>query len=198
MPIDYFKKRTTVATYDQLQAAETKLAKKIMKDYKDKEPIIVGLMNGSIIFLGSMLLKLTMDVQVQPLKIYTYSKGDVNKKLDKKLDTDRIKQEFEWDRLRNRHVIVMDELLDSGDTLDFITKKIKRDCKPKSLKTCVLLAKRRKRPFNIKPDYVGMWIVNKWVTGYGMGFKCKYRNLRDVVILDEEDRELKGCVLWKK
>jgi len=183
MAIDYNKKRKVVISRREIDRIEKRLAKQIMKDYKGKELLVVGLMNGSILFLADMLKKLKMDIEVEPLKIYTYSKTE-----ERKLDTKRIKQHFCWPRLRDRHVLVLDELLDSGDTLDYVTKKIRQMSKPKSLKTCVLLAKDYDRPYPIRINYCGKKIKNDWITGYGMGYKYKFRNLLDIVILTDEEK----------
>lgn len=183
---NYHRKRNVLVSNKELKQIIKKLATKINKDYKNKEPILVALMNSSFVFIGQFVQELEIGVEVEFLKIYTYSKV-----AEKKMDTERIKQHFDWSRLKGRDIIVADELIDSGDSLDYVTKQIKKRCKPKSLKTIVLLEKIRKRPFKIKPDYVGKKIPNEWITGFGMGYKYKFRNLKDVVILDDQEKGLK-------
>lgn len=186
MKFDYYRKRRVLVSNDELKKIIYKLTHKLNKDYKGKEPILVALMNSSFVFIGHLVQHLDFGVEVEFLKVYTYSKV-----AEKKINTERIKQEFPFERLNGRDVIIADELIDSGDSLDYVTKHIKKHCKVKSLKTVVLLEKKRKRPFNIKPDYVGKKIPNEWITGFGMGYKYKFRNLRDVVVLDDEEKGLK-------
>ncbi len=186
MKFNYNRKRKVLVSNQELKRIIRKLANKINKDYQGKEPVLVALMNSSFVFIGHLVQHLKIGVEVEFLKIYTYSKI-----AEKKIDTERIKQHFDWDRLKGRDIIVADELIDSGDSLDYVTKQLKKRCKPKSLKTVVLLEKKRLRPFKIKPDYVGKKIPNEWITGFGMGYKYKYRNLRDVVILDDYEKGLK-------
>lgn len=189
MKFNYHKKRQILVSNDELKKTIYKLAHKINKDYKNKEPILIALMNSSFVFIGHLVQHLEIGVEVEFLKIYTYSKV-----AEKKIDTERIKQHFDWERLKGRDIIIADELIDSGDSLDYVTKHIKKHCHPKSVKSVVLLEKKRKRPFDIKPDYVGKKIPNEWITGFGMGYKYKFRNLRDIVILDDEEKGLKDEV----
>jgi hypoxanthine phosphoribosyltransferase len=86
--------------------------------------------------------------------------------------------------IAGRHVLIVDDILDSGLTLDAITAKFQRECEPLSVRICVLLSKRKRRRKEIAADYVGFEIEDEFVVGYGMDYQERYRNLPFIGVLD--------------
>lgn len=184
MKFDYYRKRKIVVPYNKLIKEIKRLAKEIDHDYKNKHPVIVGLMNSSFVFLGELIQNMTIDVEIDFIKVFTYSKRG-----EEKVDVERIQQAFDWQRLKNRNVIIADELIDTGDSFAFMVKELKKRSKPKSIATCTMLEKEWDRPyFKQKVDYVGVKVPNIWITGHGMAYKYKYRNLKDVVALSDKEK----------
>lgn len=184
MKFDYYRKRKIIVPYNKLIKAIKRIANEINNDYKNKHPVIVGLMNSSFVFLAELVQNITIDVEIDFVKVFTYSKLR-----EEKVDMQRIQQAFDWQRLKNRNVIIADELIDTGDSFQFMVKELKKHSHPKSIATCAMLEKDWKRPyFKQKVDYVGVKVPNVWITGHGMAYKYKYRNLKDVVALSDQEK----------
>lgn len=184
MKFDYYRKRKIIVSYARLIKEIKRLAKEIDHDYKNKHPVIVGLMNSSFVFLAELVQNITIDVEIDFVKVFTYSKVR-----EEKNDLQRIQQSFDWKRLKNRNVIIADELIDTGDSFHFMVKELKKRSKPKSIATCAMLEKDWDRPyFKQKVDYVGVKVPNVWITGHGMAYKYKYCNLKDVVVLSNKEK----------
>ncbi|MBQ0045858.1 MAG: hypothetical protein KBS35_03145 [Mycoplasma sp.] len=184
MKFDYYRKRRIIVPYSKLTKEIKRIAKQLDHDYKDKHPVIVGLMNSSFMFLAELMLNMKCDVEIEFVKVFTYSKLR-----EEKIDAQRIQQAFDWERLKNRNVIIVDELIDTGDSFQFMVKELKRRSKPKSIATCAMIEKDWPRPyFKQKVDYVGVKVPNLWITGHGMAYKYKYRNLKDVVALSDAEK----------
>jgi hypoxanthine phosphoribosyltransferase len=156
MKFNYFKKRRVILKHDEIIKAIEHLAKQINHDYKDKELTIVALMNSCLVFLVELLMRLTIDVEVFPVKVSTYTEDGMGEKTgDHYLTPD-----FKLQKMKNRDVLILDDLIDTGDTLNFMVD-ITNTVHPKSLKTVVLFDKKDVlRKYDIKPDYIGIDVPN--------------------------------------
>lgn len=151
------------------------LAKKINRDYRGKNPIFIGILNGSFIFLSDLIREVKIDCEIDFLKLSSYgdekiSSGDVV--LLKELNC----------QIENRHIIVVEDIVDSGLSATFIKNLIEKKS-PASLKFISLLFKKNTSNLKFKIDYVGFQIQDKFVVGYGLDFAQKYRNLNAVYVL---------------
>ena len=156
---------------EKLQKRISELAIKISNDYKSKEEIIlVCILKGAVYFAVDLSKKLTdNDIILDFMKVSSYgnnleSTGKINFKLDTSVS------------LENRNVIIVEDIIDSGITLNYLYDYLKTK-NPKTLKICVLLDKKERRQKEIHTDYVGFEIENKFVVGYGLDYENKYRNL---------------------
>jgi hypoxanthine phosphoribosyltransferase len=156
MKFDFFKKRHIILKHDEIIQAIQQLANQLNHDYKDKELTIMALMNSCLVFLVELLMRLNINVEVFPVKVSTYTETGIAEKTgDHYLSTD-----FKLEKMKDRNVLILDDLIDTGDTLNFMVETTK-SVHPKSLKTIVLFSKNGvKRKFNIKPDYVGTTVPN--------------------------------------
>jgi hypoxanthine phosphoribosyltransferase len=159
----------------QIQKRVKELGKEITKFYNGKPFIVVGLMNGSLFFLVDLLRQLPADTQVECWRVFSYSGSSTTGKL-KGLKECR-------GNFKGRDVIIIDDILDTGITLDAVQKHVKK-LGAKSVQICALLDKKKKKTKNIKARWVGFDIPNLFVIGYGLDLDHRYRSLPMIRVLD--------------
>lgn len=154
------------------------LALRITEDYRGKELTVIAILNGSFIFLADLLRRIPLPVQVESLSIASYdgvkSTGSV---------------EFRQSRLadvRGRHVLLLDDILDSGLTLYAVRERLADGTGALSIRSCVLLRKSVPRSRQVDADYVGFDIPDEFVVGYGLDYNERYRNLPYIGVLTDE------------
>ncbi|MFV0337037.1 MAG: hypoxanthine phosphoribosyltransferase [Chthoniobacterales bacterium] len=154
------------------------MAAEITKDYKSRELTIVAVLNGSLVFMADLLRRLPIPLQIDALTVASYvgtrSSGKV---------------EFLQTRMPDvagRHVLILDDILDSGRTLAGVAETLKNREGVLSVATCVLLQKDVEHVCEIKADYVGFQIEDEFVVGYGLDYNERYRNLPYIGVLGAE------------
>ena len=153
------------------------LAHQIAWDYRDKALTVVAVLNGSFMFLGDLLRRIPIPLQVDCLSVSSYA-GDRSTGIvtfDQSTMPD----------IEGRHVLVLDDILDGGYTLYAVRARLLEQ-HPLSVKFGVLLRKNRTREKAIEVDYVGFDIADEFVVGYGLDFMQNYRNLPCIGVLGEE------------
>ncbi len=160
----------------EIEIAVQKLASQINKDYQGQELILVGVLKGAFIFLADLIRQLDMTVEVDFVRLSSYQ----NQK--QSTGTVVITKDIETS-ITGKHVLIVEEILDSGRTLDFLTKRFRANT-PRSVKICVLLDKKDQRSVPVEADYVGIKIENKFVVGYGLDYQEKYRNLSSIFYVE--------------
>ena len=139
------------------------IAKQIEKDYNDKDFIMVGLLKGSVAFMVDLMRKVNLDFSIDFIVASSYGSGTVSSgRVNIQKD---ISQSVE-----GKDILIVEDIIDSGNTLDFITKYLKAK-KAKSVKLCTLF------------DYAGAVIPDEFIVGYGLDYDEKYRNLPYVGVL---------------
>jgi hypoxanthine phosphoribosyltransferase len=159
---------------DAIQARIDELGAEIARDYKGREPHLVGVLKGACTFITDLSqaieIPLTLDyIAVSSYGAATKSSGEV--KLVKDLDQS----------LEGRDLLVVEDIVDTGLTLNYLVNLL-RARGPRSLKVAALLSKPSRRLVEVKVDYVGFSIEDHFVVGYGLDYNERYRNLRDIVI----------------
>lgn len=146
------------------------LAEKISKDYKNEEIVLVCILKGAVYFSVELSKKITNNTVILDfMKVSSYENNtETTGKMNFKLDTSI--------ELENKNVIIVEDIIDSGLTLNYLYYYLKKK-NPKTLKICVLLDKKERRKKDIKVDYTGFEIEDKFVVGYGLDYQEKYRNL---------------------
>jgi len=162
---------------EKIQQRVRELAKQLSDDYKDKCPILMGVLNGAFIFLADLIREMTIDCEVDFVKISSYGGGRVSSGFIKS------KKGFDSD-VDGRHVIVVEDIADSGRSIKFLEKMF-AGTKPASLKFVSLLLKEDNAVVDFELDYVGFNIPTKFVVGYGLDYDQKERNLRSIYVLEE-------------
>jgi hypoxanthine phosphoribosyltransferase len=147
----------------------------LSQDYKGKNLTVVAIMNGSIMFMSDLLKRIIIPLQIDCWSISSYhgSKSTGNIKF----------RQHDIVDVKDRHVLLLDDILDSGLTLHTIKNKILAESNASSVKSCVLLSKKVKRIKDIEADYVGFEIENEFVVGYGLDYNEHYRNLPYIAVL---------------
>ena len=153
----------------------TGLAREVTCCYRDAELSIIGVLNGSMMFLGELLRQLPMPTRLDSIVARSYGVSTTS--------NGRISIHRQWRlSLQNRHVLLVDDILDTGRTLRRVCGEILKD-KPASLRTCVLLDKPSRRAVPFKADFVGFPVPDEFVVGYGLDFAERYRNLPYIAVL---------------
>jgi len=156
------------------------LAEQINKDYKDKAPIFIGILNGCYVFMADLLREVTIDTEVDFVKIRSYES-------DKSTGTIKFRKDISAD-INNRHVIIVEDIIDSGFTINFLVNRLKGSG-PKSVAVASILFKKEVAKIDFEVDYIGFEIPPEFVVGYGLDYDEKYRNLKDVMVLEPKDLE---------
>lgn len=169
---------SVLLTAGQIQARIAELAAAIEADYPpDEEVHLVGVLKGGFVFMAdlvrAMSARVTLDfIAVSSYQQSTRSSGEV--RLLKDVET----------RLEGRHVIIVEDIVDTGLTLTYL-QDILRARAPRSLRTACLLSKPSRRVVDVKVDYIGFTIEDRFVVGYGLDYGEKYRNLPHIAVLEE-------------
>jgi len=162
----------------QIKDKVKETAQRITIDYEHKNLTIISILNGSLVFLSDLIRLIPFPVKIDTIRASTYT-GDSTFP-QKEAD---IINEISLD-IKNEHVLIVDDILDTGRTLTKIIQMIKEH-NPLSLKVCVLLNKSARREMKIVPDYCCFEVEDKFVVGYGLDYDNKYRNLPYVAVLKE-------------
>lgn len=163
---------------ETIQNRVAELGQQIAKDYAGKKPILIGVLNGAFIFLADLMREIQIECEVDFLKLSSYGAAKISsgvvqelKKIDASID--------------GRHVIVVEDIVDTGLSMQFILK-IMSEYNPASLSVATLLHKTEATKVDVPIDYVGFSITNLFVIGYGLDYAQLGRNLADIYVIDEE------------
>ncbi|HWQ04291.1 MAG TPA: hypoxanthine phosphoribosyltransferase [Longilinea sp.] len=156
-------------TAEQIQRRVSDLAGEISVEYRDKNPVLVGVLKGVLFFMADLLRELPIAAEVDFLSVANYSTESRSQglvRLVKDLETP----------IEGRHVLFVEDVIDTGLTLNYLLRTLKAR-QPASLEVCVLFNKPTKRLIEIPLRFKGFDIPDRFVVGYGLDFHEKYRNL---------------------
>lgn len=153
------------------------LCREIERDFAGRDFVVVSLLNGTVMFLADLIRQIHLPLRLDFIGVSSYHGGTESRELifTKELRLD----------VRGRHVLLVDDILDTGRTLSQVLAKL-RQLRPREIKTCVLLDKPARRVEPVRADYVGFEIPDLFVVGYGLDFAERYRNLPFVAVLRPE------------
>lgn len=159
----------------QIKALVKKVAAEIRRDYKEKRPVMVPIMKGAIVFTADLLRELSdIDFDFDYIDVSSYANG---------ASTGELKVEVNINKdITDRHVIIIDEIIDTGLTFDFLTKEFKK-YGAASVKTVVAVDKKEGRKIHINADYVGAVVPNEYILGYGMDLDGAGRFIPQIVAI---------------
>ncbi len=169
----------------QIKRRVKSLAAELKEVYANGEFTIISLINGAVMFTADLMREIDNPVRLDCIRVSSYGAKT------KSIGTPQVIYSLTLD-IKNRHVVLIDDILDTGKTLALVSKLI-RELKPASLRTCVLLDKKERREVAIEADFVGFDIPNTFVVGYGLDFAERYRNLPCIGVLKPE---LQNTAAW--
>ena len=166
-------------TEEQIQEKVKELGVILTEEYKDKNPIIVGVLKGVVVFYADMIRQIKVPCQMDFRWISSYAGTESGGKM-------LVRQKLS-NNIEGRHVLILEDIFDTGRSLQFLVETLKAQ-NPASLKICTFLDKpeRRVPGVTVKADYTGYVIPNEFVVGYGLDFDEKYRNLPYIGVLKPE------------
>lgn len=152
------------------------IARELTAEYRGKELTVVAVLNGSLMFVADLMRRIPLPLKLDCLSVSSYHGGIAT-------SGEVIFKQLAMPDIEDRHVLIVDDILDSGLTLHAIREKLERETRPKSIRVCVLLRKQTTRKASVHADYVGFDIGNEFVVGYGLDYQERYRNLPFVGVL---------------
>ena len=166
-----FHETTILSRLDQIAA-------QILKDYARKELTVIAVLNGSLVFMADLMRRIQLPLRLDCLSVASYhgkaqTSGEV------------IFKQIALPDVQDRHILILDDILDSGHTLAAIRDKL-QSAGPRSIKVCVLLSKKKTRARAVDADYLGFEIEDEFVVGYGLDYDERYRNLSCIGVLRKD------------
>jgi hypoxanthine phosphoribosyltransferase len=163
---------------EQIQKRVKELAEQISNDYKSSVPIFIGVLNGSFLFLSDLIRYVTVDCEIDFFKLSSYG--------DEKISSGKVRLLKALNcEVNDRDIIIVEDIVDSGLSINYI-EELFEEKSPRSMKVASLLVKAGSLKYNVKIDYIGFTIPDKFVIGYGLDYAQKYRNLKGIYVLNEK------------
>jgi hypoxanthine phosphoribosyltransferase len=171
--------KEVVVTQAELQARIQAIGQAISTDYGGKDPLIVGVLTGVLFFMADLLRAITIPVEVDFMAVSSYSSET------RQTGLVRVEKDLELP-LQDRHVLFVEDVIDTGLTLNYLLQNLKAR-QPASLEVCVLFDKSANRLIDIPLKYKGFDLPDRFVVGYGLDYREKYRNLPFVGLLKADE-----------
>ncbi len=181
----------TLINEKTIQKRIKQLAVQIENDYKDEEITFICILKGSIYFFTDLTKRIKNNINIEFMRVSSYGSGtESSGEIQLKLDLNN--------SIENKHVIVVEDIIDSGRTLSYLLKYLKIK-KPASIKLCTLLNKPSRRVVDdVNVEYIGFTIPDYFVVGYGLDLNEKYRNIPYLKCIINTKEELKEIEQYKK
>ncbi len=170
--------KEVLLTKEEIDEVVKELGKKITEDYKGKNLFLITVLKGAVVFLGDLMRAIECPCEIEFMVVSSYGSGTTttgNVKIVKDIDVP----------LEGRDVLIVEDILDTGLTLDFLIDLLKNR-NPASIEICTLLDKPSRRKADIQAKYTGRQIPDEFVVGYGLDYDEKYRNLPFIGVLKPE------------
>jgi len=163
---------------EQIQNRIKELALQVSEDYKSTVPIFIGVLNGSFLFMSDLIRYLTINCEIDFFKLSSYG--------DEKISSGKVEmiKELNCD-VNGRDIIIVEDIVDTGLSIKYI-EKLFEEKEPESMKVVSLLVKPGSLKYEVKIDYIGFNIPDKFVIGFGMDYAQKYRNLSGIYVLNDK------------
>ena len=168
-----------LVTEEQIRTRIKEMGQQLSKDYAGKNPLVVGVLKGVVVFYADMIRELTVHCEMDFMWVSSYAGTSTTGNMVVKRDVSA--------DITGRHVLILEDIFDTGTSLNFVYKHLQSKGAA-SVKICTLLDKpsRRKPGITLKADYVGFEVPNAFVVGYGLDYNEHYRNLPYVGVLKPE------------
>ena len=164
--------KTLVFSQSNIEARVKELAREISEAYTGKDLILIGVLNGVFMFFSDLVKELSIPVTIDFVRLASYGADSTSSgKIEMTKDVER--------EIKGRHVLVIEDIADSGLTLDFLISRLSEH-NPASVKICALIDKKERRDIPIDIEFTGFEVDHGFLVGYGLDFNEKYRYLRDI------------------
>ncbi len=160
---------------EQISAAIDDLARRIRADYEGKDPILIGILKGSFLFLADLCRRLPSPLSIDFIRLASYGSGTTSSRVV------RLTKDVEMP-LAGRDVLIVEDIVDSGHTLVFLREHFTRHA-PRSLRIVTLIDKTGRREVRAEADYVGLRIPDGFIVGYGLDLDERFRNLPGIYLV---------------
>lgn len=166
-------------TPGDIQSAIARLAQEIRQDYRHKNPVLLGLLKGCFVFMADLVRALDMPLEIEFVSLSSYGPG-------RTLSSGQIQVIQGLRRsVRGRHVVVVEDIVDTGITGDFVLRYLRRR-RPASVRVCALFDKGARRRVDVPIDYIGLSVPDRFVVGYGLDYDERLRYLSGLYCLKED------------
>ena len=176
--MDIYDKLTLLYSAKEISTRVEEMGKDLSKNFDNKEPVFIGVLNGSFIFLADLIRNISVDCNIDFIQLKSYEgmmssgKVEVVKMIS--------------NNLNNRHVVIVEDIIETGNTLKFLYDQITKTF-PKSVTIVTLLKKNMENQLNFHIDLIGFEISQDFVVGYGLDYNQKYRNLDGIYRLNNNN-----------
>jgi hypoxanthine phosphoribosyltransferase len=160
----------------KIARAVRRLAREITRDYRDKRPVVVGILTGSFVFLADLIRNLDLPLEVEFVGLSSYGGGTESSGRVK--ITKRLKKP-----VTGRHVLIVEDIIDTGLTVSCLLDRLRRE-NPESIRVCALTDKPSRRKARVNIDYLGFTVPDRFIVGYGIDWDGKYRYLPDICCVE--------------
>jgi hypoxanthine phosphoribosyltransferase len=164
-----------IITEEEINKRVKEIADRLSRKFAEEVPILIGVLNGSFIFMADLMRKMTIDCEMDFIKISSYSGKE-------SVGTVKLLKDISAD-ITNRHVIIVEDIIDSGLTINFLKERL-LGAGPKSVTVVALLLKPEIANIDYKIEFVGFEIPPDFVVGYGLDFNQKLRHLPSIYCLE--------------
>ena len=160
----------------EVETTVCRLASEITRDYRDKNPLLIGILKGSFMFMADLVRLLDFPLGVEFIRLSSYGSG--------KRTSGKVKvAEGLRSPIEGREVLIIEDIVDTGLTLAFLIDYLRKK-NPASLKLCTLTDKPSRRQVPVNIDYLGFTVPNKFLAGYGLDYNEEFRNLPDICFVE--------------
>jgi hypoxanthine phosphoribosyltransferase len=166
-------------TPGDIESAIARLAQEIRQDYRDKNPVLLGVLKGCFVFMADLVRALDIPLEIEFMSLSSYGLGRTVSS-----GNIRVIQGLRGS-VRDRHVVVVEDIVDTGTTVDFVLRYLRRR-RPTSVRVCALFDKAARRRVAVPIDYLGFSIPDRFVVGYGLDFDEQFRYLPGLYSLKED------------
>jgi hypoxanthine phosphoribosyltransferase len=171
-------KLTVLIDREEISKTVARLALEINRDYRGKEPLLIGLLKGAFVFMADLIRELDLPIEIDFVRVSSYGSA---KETSGKV---RMVQGLRTP-ITGRDVLVIEDIVDTGLSMSFLLAYLGKR-KPASLKLCALTHKPSRGRVPVSIDYLGLTVPDEFIVGYGLDFNERFRHLPDICVLESE------------
>jgi len=176
--MNYQPKPHILFTTEEVETTVKRLAAEIRKDYHGKNPLLIGILKGSFVFMADLIRLLDFPLEVEFITLSSYGRGRESSGKIRVVKGLRAE-------VKGREVLVIEDIVDTGRTISFLLDYLRKK-KPASLRLCALTDKPSRRQIPVNIDYLGFTVPNKFIVGYGIDWDEKFRYLPEICFVEED------------